>query len=159
MAGSQNQEENPVAINVVPMVDIIFCLCVFFMCSMKFKELEGKFDSWLPKDKGSDAPMTEKDLIEEIRVAMFWDDRAGQVVRQLGHRKVKNGQEGDQELEDLIREGHADHVKLNKPDTPVIIDADRRVPFGEVVNVMNLIKRNKIDKIEFAMGQQFLKKQ
>ena len=59
MAGSQDPNDNPVAINVVPMVDVIFCLCVFFMCSMKFKEMEGKFDSWLPKDKGQATPMSE----------------------------------------------------------------------------------------------------
>ena len=52
MAGGGNQDENPVAINVVAMVDIIFCLCLFFMCSLKFKPLDAKFDSWLPKDKG-----------------------------------------------------------------------------------------------------------
>ena len=39
MAGGGNQDENPVAINVVAMVDIIFCLCLFFMCSLKFKPL------------------------------------------------------------------------------------------------------------------------
>jgi hypothetical protein len=33
--------QHPVAINVVPMVDVIFCLCVFFVRSMKFKQLEG----------------------------------------------------------------------------------------------------------------------
>jgi biopolymer transport protein ExbD len=59
-----------VAINVVPMVDVIFCLCVFFMCSMKFKQLEGKFDSWLPKDKGAGGTPAE---IQETRVALFWD--------------------------------------------------------------------------------------
>ena len=26
-------EDNPVSLNVAPMVDIIFCLCIFFMCS------------------------------------------------------------------------------------------------------------------------------
>ena len=50
--GGGEQGENPVAINVVPMVDVISCLCVFFMCSFKFKQLEGKFDSWLPRGRG-----------------------------------------------------------------------------------------------------------
>ena len=52
MAGGGNQEDNPVAINVVAMVDIIFCLCLFFMCSLKFKPLDAKFDSYLPKEVG-----------------------------------------------------------------------------------------------------------
>ena len=42
MAGGGEAEDNPVNINVVPMVDVIFCLCVFFMCSFKIKQLEGE---------------------------------------------------------------------------------------------------------------------
>ena len=34
----------------------------------------------------------------------------------------------------------------------VTIDADGRVPWKEVINVMNLCKREQIDKIEFAFG-------
>ena len=55
MAGSSNigeASENPVALNVTAIVDIVFCLCLFFMCSLKFKQLEGKIETWLPKDRG-----------------------------------------------------------------------------------------------------------
>ena len=78
--------ENPVAINVTALVDIIFCLCVFFMISFKFKQIEGKFDTWLSKSKGL-VPMTTEELPKEIRIAMFWDERADRVNRQLGIRK------------------------------------------------------------------------
>src|SRR5262245_15584287 len=148
MAGSQDPNENPVAINVVPMVDVIFCLCVFFMCSLKFKQLEGKFDSWLPKGKGIGAAGSVSALIEEIRVAMFYDDRTGKTVRQHGTRRI----EDDATLQQLIKDAHDDFVRLNKPDTPVTIDAESKVPWREVITVMNLCKRNGIDKIEFAMG-------
>ena len=147
MAGSQDPNENPVAINVVPMVDVIFCLCVFFMCSFKFKQIEGKFDSWLPKDKGLGA-MTASDVIQEIRVAMFWDEPTQKTVRQLGSRKVAT----DDELQRLISDAHDDAVRTGQPDIPVTIDADSRVPWKDVINVVNLCKREKIDKIEFAFG-------
>ena len=147
MAGSQDPNENPVAINVVPMVDVIFCLCVFFMCSFKFKQIEGKFDSWLPKDKG-DSQTATSDILDEIRVAMFWDESLQATTRQLGVRKVKT----DDELQTLIRGAHADYVRAGKPDVGVTIDADARVPWRDVINVMNLCKREQIDKIEFAFG-------
>lgn len=147
MAGSQDPNENPVAINVVPMVDVIFCLCVFFMCSFKFKQLEGKFESWLPRDKGV-AAMAADALIQEIRVALFWDEPGERTVRQVGKRRI----EDDRELQRLIAEAHADFVRLNKPDVPVIIDADRRVPWRDVVGVVNIAKRDAIDRIEFAFG-------
>ncbi|MBI1850772.1 MAG: biopolymer transporter ExbD [Planctomycetes bacterium] len=148
MAGSQDPNENPVAINVVPMVDVIFCLCVFFMCSFKFKQLEGKFDSWLPRNKGVGGIADPSTLIEEIRVAMFWDAQNERAVRQLGQRRVDT----DQELQQLLKEAHDDYVRLNKPDVPVTIDADARIPWREVVNVVNICKRDQIDKIEFAFG-------
>lgn len=148
MAGSQDPNENPVAINVVPMVDVIFCLCVFFMCSLKFKQLEGKFDSWLPKGKGVGGTGSVSALIEEIRVAMFYDEKTGKTLRQLGNRRIDD----DAMLQQLIKDAHADFLRLNKPDTPVTIDAEAKVPWREVITVMNLCKRNSIDKIEFAMG-------
>jgi biopolymer transport protein ExbD len=151
MAGSQNQEENPVAINVVPMVDVIFCLCVFFMCSMKFKELEGKFESWLPKNKGQSTPMTQDMPIEEIRVALFWDESRREVTRFFGKGPIRD----DDHLQTLIREGYAGWVRLGKPETPVIIDAAEMVPWEFVVGVINIAKREKIDKIEFAAGKNY----
>ena len=148
MAGASigDNEENPVAINVMAMVDVIFCLCVFFMCSLHFRQLEGKFDTWLPKGKGTGK--LGDSVIQEIRVAVYWDEPNGRVVRQLGTRMIAN----DEELQALIQEAHDDFVKLNKPDTPVTIDADGRVPWSEVINIVNICKRDQIDKIEFAMG-------
>ena len=151
MAGTQDPNENPVGINVVPMVDVIFCLCLFFMCSLKFKELEGKFESWLPKNKGQSTPMTQDMPIEEIRVAMFWDDANKQTIRQFGQTRIRD----DNQLQELIRDGYAGWVRLGKPETPVIIDAAEMVPWHEVVNVINLAKREKIDKIEFAAGKNY----
>lgn len=140
-------DDNPVAINVTPLIDIIFCLCVFFMCGLKFKQLEGKFDTWLPKDKGTDGVAAAQEQLQEVRVAMFWDANAEQTIRQLGTRRVKD----DEELQRLIAEAHRDFVLINKPDAPVTIDADERVPWRDVMTVVNLCKREKIDKIEFAL--------
>jgi biopolymer transport protein ExbD len=147
MAGGGDPADNPVAINVVPMVDVIFCLCVFFMCSFRFKQTEGKFDSWLPKDKGSSTPSNE--LPVEIRVAMFWDPVKEKVVRQYGSRIVTT----DDELQALIKGAHDDYVRSNKPDVPVIIDGDARIPWKDVIDVVNIAKRLDIEKIEFALGQ------
>lgn len=146
MAGSSDPDENPVGMNVVAMVDIIFCLCVFFMCSFRFKQLEGKFDSWLPKGKGSSG--TPSEMIQEIRVAMYWDPQREKTTRRYGHRDIEN----DDELEALIKGAHDDFVKMGKPDVPVIIDGDARIPWNEVINVINICKTLSIENIEFALG-------
>ena len=147
MAGSQYPNDNPMAINVVPLVDIIFCLCVFFMCSFKFRQLEGKFDSWLPRDKGSEG-LPSLDLISEVRVALTWEEATQSIRRKMTVREFPN----DEDLQKAIAEAHQAWVTKGKPDAPVTIDADARIPWNEVVKVVNIIKRCNIEKIEFAMG-------
>mgnify|MGYP003577061836 CR=1 FL=1 len=142
-------DENPVNINVTPLVDIIFCLCVFFMISFKFKQLEGKFDTWLPKDKGFEG-MPLKAVIQEIRVALFWDDVNRNVVRKMGTRIVPE----DEQLLKLISDSYEDFKRLNKPDVGLTIDADFRVPWESVVGVMNIGKKAGVAKVEFAAGAQ-----
>ena len=71
MAGTQNigeSSDNPVAVNVVAMVDVIFCLCIFFMCSFHFKQIEGKIDSHLPKDRGLDNPVSPRNVLRQFYV-------------------------------------------------------------------------------------------
>ncbi len=149
MAGSSigDSEENPVAINVTALIDVIFCLCVFFMCSFRFKQLEGKFDTWLPKNKGVGATTVTPELIQEVRIALFWNKATQKTIRRLGTREIKD----DEELEKLIREGHRDLV-AKLPEAPVTIDAQADVPWNEVIKIVNMCKREQIDKIEFALG-------
>lgn len=151
MAGGGEAEDNPVNINVVPMVDVIFCLCVFFMCSFKFKQLEGKFASWLPKDKGLGGA-TDPGEISEMRVALFWDN--GNVRRQFGHKEVPLDRRSDGEgsLEEILDSAHRDFVSRGKPDTPCIIDGASEVPWQSIYTVVNICKALEIEKIEFAMG-------
>ena len=144
MAGGSS-EDNPVPINVVPMVDVIFCLCVFFMYSFKFKQLEGKFNSWLPKDKGNSGMPSEP---KEIRIAMFWEPDTQRVRRQFGQRVV----EDNDELTQLIKGAHDDWVLKNFPTVPLIIDGDPRIPWKSVIEVVNIAKTLSIDNIEFALG-------
>lgn len=39
-------------IEMTPMIDVTFLLLIFFMCSIKFKVLEGKLPTFLPKEAG-----------------------------------------------------------------------------------------------------------
>ena len=148
MAGSQDPNDNPVAINVVPMVDVIFCLCVFFMCSFKFKQIEGKFDSWLPRDKGAEG-MPLNSVIEEVRVALFWDDAKQVTTRKIGTKYVPE----DDRLQQMLKESKDDFERLHTgKEASLTIDADSKVPWNAVITVMNLAKRVKLEKIEFAFG-------
>lgn len=41
-----------VKLELTPMIDVTFLILIFFMCTLKFKTLEGKLISYLPTDKG-----------------------------------------------------------------------------------------------------------
>ncbi|MBL8861840.1 MAG: biopolymer transporter ExbD [Planctomycetes bacterium] len=151
MAGGGEAEDNPVNLNVVAMVDIIFCLCVFFMCSFKFKQLEGKFQSWLPKNKGVGGA-ADPGEIKEIRIAMLWDADQRKPRRMFGHKVVGEGEEGIKELETLVRGAYEDWQRKGVPDVPLIIDGDFALPWEEVMAVVNIGKVLEMKNIEFAMG-------
>jgi biopolymer transport protein ExbD len=150
MAGSQNigeSSDNPVAINVTAMVDVIFCLCIFFMCSFHFKQLEGKIESWLPRGSAAGLKSNEKVLLEEIRVVLRWDAQNGATVRSVGNRPPASG---DRDLIQTILSMGADYQKMGKADFPVQIEASREVPWQDVVHIMDLLKKENIEKIEFT---------
>ena len=146
MAGGGG-EDNPVSINVTAMVDIIFCLCLFFMCSFHFKQLEGKIDTWLPKDRGVNQGTPEKVVLEEIRIFMKWDPNRNATIRKVGNR----GETGtDQDLMTIVLQMTNDYKKAGKSEFPVLIDATPDVPWEDVIHVMDLCKKEKLERIEFA---------
>jgi biopolymer transport protein ExbD len=150
MAGSQNigeESDNPVAINVTAMVDVIFCLCLFFMCSFHFKQLEGKIETWLPKNVGLNVGVADKIVLEEIRIVIQWDDRSGASVRRVGNRAPAAS---DNDLLKVVLSMSADYEKLGKKDFPVLLEAARDVPWQDVVHVMDILKREHLERIEFT---------
>ena len=150
MAGTTTPGEsadNPVAINATAMVDVIFCLCLFFMCSMHFKQLEGKIETWLPREAGGPSAMAEKINLEEIRIVIQWDARAAGAVRRVGNRPPAAS---DSELLSAVLDMTADYQKLGKKDFPVLLDVARDVPWREVVHVMDLCKQQNLERIEFT---------
>jgi biopolymer transport protein ExbD len=66
------------ALNMTPMIDIVFQLILFFMFNMKFKALDHRIDSEIPKDRGIQATATFVDPIPAIKVALFRRDEPGQ---------------------------------------------------------------------------------
>ena len=153
MAGAAS-EENPVAINVVAMVDIIFCLCLFFMCSLKFEPIDAKFESWLPLTEGERGP--PKPALDKIRVVLSWNAEANRLERVFGQsRPVPATADGDALLRDLIRAEREDSRKAGRTQPPVIIDAGPLVPWKHVVDVMDLARDAGVTAVEFGHGKPF----
>ena len=91
MAKKKNADKvkEEVKLELTPMIDVTFLILIFFMCTLKFKTLESKIDSYLPLDKGlSNAPavIPADDLEIELRVAR---DQHGKKLeeREVGIRR------------------------------------------------------------------------
>lgn len=42
--------ENPVAVEITAMIDVVMCLCLMFLCMTALRPRESAIDTWLPKD-------------------------------------------------------------------------------------------------------------
>ncbi|MFH0945622.1 MAG: biopolymer transporter ExbD [Planctomycetota bacterium] len=56
-----------IKIEMTPMIDVTFLLLIFFLCSIKFKILEGKLQTYLPKDVGVNSTPQMK-MLEKIDI-------------------------------------------------------------------------------------------
>jgi biopolymer transport protein ExbD len=66
------------ALNMTPMIDIVFQLILFFMFNMKFKALDHRIDSAIPKDRGIQATAQFVEPIPAVKIALFRREEAGQ---------------------------------------------------------------------------------
>jgi biopolymer transport protein ExbD len=155
-------------LDMTAMIDVTFLLLIFFMCTLKFKTLEGKLQAYLPKDVGvnsSDDPPIEKVEIT-LRVLnegtklepkrhpsdpdvawggkpgsryIFDDDRV--VEYAIGPRKTKSLDEVSTVLKELHQ---ADDTR------PATIDARKGTVYEDVVKVLDTAVLAKFKEVTFV---------
>lgn len=141
-------EEANMELNMTPMIDIIFQLMIFFMCSIHFKSLEGKLYSYLPKSVGPEPTQVFIPPVDEVRVKLAYIESSPMMARvKVGEIDFKDWDSLENHLKDLA-------PRLVMPDgldvIPVKIDADGNVPAQAVVSVLNICKKAGVQKTEFA---------
>src|SRR5262245_34870145 len=147
--GGDVSNDNPLPLNVVPLIDVIFCLLLFFMCSFHFKQLEGKMEAWLPQDKGENKKPAPTTTLGEIRIVLEFDKVRNQVVRRFGRTEYAD----DNELAELMKRQYDQHKANGDGDVPVIIQPDGAVPWDAVIRVMDLAKQKELQKMEFSLAR------
>ncbi len=110
-------------INVTPFVDVMLVLLIIFMVTAPL--LKQGLDVDLPRAKGKELPAEERIMVSVKKDGKIY----------LNRRAVS--------LSELTRKLRA----ISKRNPTLYLQADRRVPYGEVVKIMGEIKSAGIEKV------------
>jgi biopolymer transport protein ExbD len=116
--------------DLTPLVDVVFLLLIFFMLSTTFIVAPG-IKVNLPTSSSTEISREKK----EVRVVMAKDDKI------FVEQKLVSIEELEKYLKKAARES---------PEGMVIIQADERVPHGNVVEVMDVAKTSGFNKLAIA---------
>ncbi len=158
------QEESK--LEMTPMIDVTFLLLIFFMCTIKFKTLEGKLSAYLPKDVGSNT--TEAIPKEKVEIQLMvlspgaklnkeedgpWDAASGErfvfgpgrlIQYRVGPKKTTDLSSIEQQLRKL----HA-----SDPERGCTIDARPGIVYGDVVGVLDAALATDFTDITFVAAR------
>jgi biopolymer transport protein ExbD len=141
-------EEANLDLQMAPMIDVVFQLIIFFMCSIHFKSLEGKLYSYLPRDKGMANTAVSDPILEEVRIKLIYAENRLPLLT-----RIKVGEKEFSDWDSLERyiKNIAPTLTTPKGDViPVKIDPDDKIPAQSVVYVLNICKKAGVQKTEFA---------
>ncbi len=72
--GIELPEADDTELNMTPMIDIVFQLIIFFLLSLKFKTIDQRIESMLPKDRGLAATPTFPEDFLKVKIKVFRRD-------------------------------------------------------------------------------------
>jgi len=138
---TEDAAREEVEMQMTPMIDVTFLLLIFFMCSIKFKLLDGKMAAYLPRDVGVNATPAEE-MMEKIEVAMKLNEsvKLGFTI-EINTKKMR----GLKHFYNDIR-----GFRERDPEAKVTIYAHKGVQYGHVVAVVNECLRAKIQEVTFG---------
>jgi biopolymer transport protein ExbD len=122
------------SLNLTSMVDVLFCLILFFMAASKFTELERKIGLQVPEvaDRGALTDAPAKKTINVYRDGVIELDK-----KQVGSL---------QELTDLLAE-----AKRQYPDVGVMIRGDGEGRYQRVAEALNACKQAGISELAISV--------
>jgi biopolymer transport protein ExbD len=133
-------------------MDVTFLLIIFFICTLKFKTLEGKLAAYLPKDVGVNN--TQAEPIPKVEVTLrvlqagtkydprgeafgVWKGVPGSRFK-YGSDRVIEYQIGPQKKRDLSEVAQRlKTIHLEDPTRPATIDARPGIVYADVVKVLD----------------------
>ena len=129
---SDSQDEVMAEINVVPLVDVILVVLIIFMVTAPMI-MKPSININLPKARAGDATALSKLNI---------------VISKEGGLSLDGKSADDQQVQNAAME----ESKKN-PDIQAIISADKDVPHGRVVSVLDIVKAGGVKKFAISIDK------
>ena len=123
-------------INVVPYIDVMLVLLVIFMVTAPL--LTQGINVELPKAGTEPIP----DVPDHLPLIVSVDAQ--------GNLYLNTGDNEDEPKSGKVIVAHVGAVLRNRPDTPILIKADRMVPYGNVVGAMVLLQQGGAESVGFV---------
>lgn len=133
------------------MLDVTFLLLIFFLCVIKFKNLEGRFDTFLP-ETGNHATPEDVEVPIDIRLVYNGSESTVYVGNQVVERLAgpDAGKTAGTEMRLPRLAAVLERLQRIMPDAPTIIDPRDGVPHGHVVAVVNTLMQQKMTDVRFT---------
>lgn len=138
----QRGRHEPLGSTMTPMIDVIFLLLVFFVCTASFQAVEQILPTRLnlPGAVTAAAPVDpELEDLDEIVVRLGW--RSGRPEWEINRRR-------HQRLDDVRRVLEA--ARTIKADLPVILDVEPIVPMEHVIDLYDACRSVGLQRVRFA---------
>ena len=123
-------------INVVPYIDVMLVLLIIFMVTAPLLTQGIEVDLPEAAAEPIESEPNETPIVLSV-------DAAGNLYINIG-----DDEDAPQSSQEIVARTAA--VLRNRPDAPVLVKADREVPYGNVVGAMVLLQRAGADKVGFV---------
>ena len=126
---------------MTPMIDVIFLLLIFFVCTANFMPLEEllSMDTTLPGDVPVEIVLPNPVDLDVVVVQIFFDGTP--------HWQIEGNQPATlHEVQVILRV-----IQNIKPDIPVIIESADNVPMENVIDICDICRRLGLEP-QFAAG-------
>ena len=129
--------ESKIAVDMTPMIDVVFQLLIFFMLTLKIKADEGDFGINMPL---APTPKTSQDTpIPSLKVRLVANPDGSLAALQLGRRNLGVGDRAYAELNyEVLKVIGRPGSPLSK-DVEVELDPDYELNYAEVVKAMSAV--------------------
>jgi len=120
---------------MTPLIDVVFQLIIFLMCTLHFRSLDAKLETYLPAEKEMKSPLKGKTAVEirQVRIALINNDSKPMAPAiKLDDISLAGYDELTRTLED---------IQNTTKEVSVIIEPQGKIPTQCVIDAIDACKK------------------